>query len=536
LKIYSDKEATAMADSIAISSGHGKYIRGASGSPVPPYLDEVDEARRVVERVAEILRGAGVTVKTFHDNTSHDQSTNLNTIVNWHNKQSRELDVSCHFNAYQTTSKPMGTECLYKTQEALAKKVADGIAGASGLINRGPKYRSDLKFLNSTAKPAILIEVAFVDSREDSDIYHEEFEPICQAIAEAVAGREIEEGPPIEPPEEELPPTEELPSTERPTVAKGDDGPAVVSVQTSLGIKPDGDFGSITDGAVRGYQAAAGLAADGIVGPKTWEALDDLDSRKAMGARLPQKQIDDIVKIAENSAIAKYSWRDRGVAPKGYTAGIALCFALAATRFAEGHPTAVMIAQADRNDADEDALTWYRAKFKTELGTDNSEDGIDTLRSVFVMLLGLGMRESSGRHCEGRDMSASNVSADTAEAGMHQTSYNIRSFSDQIPLLLKAYWANPNGFLPTFDNGVSPKGDELANFGSGDGAKHQFLSKFAPAYHAYVTAIGMRFGRQHWGPINRSEVEIREEANAMLLDVQHYLSEDAVGPNMIAEK
>jgi hypothetical protein len=32
-----------MASKICISSGHGKYIRGASG-----YLDEVDEARRVV--------------------------------------------------------------------------------------------------------------------------------------------------------------------------------------------------------------------------------------------------------------------------------------------------------------------------------------------------------------------------------------------------------------------------------------------------------------------------------------------------------
>ena len=95
----------------AISSGHGKYIRGASG-----YLDEVNEARRFVDRVAELLRGAGVAVKTFHDDVSHSQSENLNRITNWHNSQSRELDVSVHFNAYQTTSKPMGTECLYVTQ------------------------------------------------------------------------------------------------------------------------------------------------------------------------------------------------------------------------------------------------------------------------------------------------------------------------------------------------------------------------------------------------------------------------------------
>ena len=115
---------------------------------------------------------------------------------------------------------------------------------------------------------------------------------------------------------------------------------------------------------------------------------------------------------------------------------------------------------------------------------------------------------------------------------MHQTSYNIRSFSDQIPLLLKAYWANPNGFLPTFRNGASPERvTSLPTSARAMVPSTSFLSKFAPAYHAYVTAIGMRFGRQHWGPINRSEVEIRPEANDMLLEVQHYLQR-LIGPNM----
>ena len=39
---------------IVISSGHGKHIRGASC-----YIDEVDEARRVVEAVARNLRALG---------------------------------------------------------------------------------------------------------------------------------------------------------------------------------------------------------------------------------------------------------------------------------------------------------------------------------------------------------------------------------------------------------------------------------------------------------------------------------------------
>ena len=49
--------------------------------------------------------------------------------------------------------------------------------------------------------------------------------------------------------------------------------------------------------------------------------------------------------------------------PKGYTAGIALCFGLAATRLMQGHPIATTAAQADRNLADYDALSWYRDEF-----------------------------------------------------------------------------------------------------------------------------------------------------------------------------
>ena len=81
-----------------------------------------------------------------------------------------------------------------------------------------------------------------------------------------------------------------------------------------------------------------------------------------------------------------------------------------------------------------------------------------------------------------------------------------------------------------FQDGVKPDADDLGNFGSGDGAKYQFLSKFAPAFHAFVTAVGLRYlggGEGHWGPIRRREVEILAAANDMLLDVQHYLSEGA---------
>jgi len=178
--------------SIVISSGHGLKVRGAHG-----VLDEVDEARLVVDQLGIELERRGVKVDTFHDNTSTSQNQNLNTIVNYHNSRDRDLDVSVHFNAYEQVSKPMGTEVLYVTQTALAADVSTAIADC-GFIDRGAKKRTDLFFLNNTNKPAILIEVCFVDSEADADIYGEQFNAICSAIADVLGGslEEVEELPP----------------------------------------------------------------------------------------------------------------------------------------------------------------------------------------------------------------------------------------------------------------------------------------------------------------------------------------------------
>jgi N-acetylmuramoyl-L-alanine amidase len=164
---------------IVMSSGHGEIVRGASG-----YLDEVDEARKVVEQLAINLDSLNINVITFHDNVSTTQSENLNRIVDFHNSQNRDLDVSVHFNAYQTTDKPMGTEVLYLTQVDLAGEISQAISKAARLPNRGAKKRSDLYFLNNTEQPALLIEVCFVDSSADANSYKTHFQAICKAIAD----------------------------------------------------------------------------------------------------------------------------------------------------------------------------------------------------------------------------------------------------------------------------------------------------------------------------------------------------------------
>lgn len=177
---------------IVISSGHGKYIRGASGDPVPPQLDEVDEARLVVEAVATYLRKMGVNVVTFHDDTSEDQDTNLKTIVSFHNSQPpHDYDVSVHFNAYDHSAH--GTEVLYATQSELAEDLAEAISLAGDFVNRGPKYRDDLYVLDHFEAPAVLIETCFCDNDEDAENYHINFDEICVAIAEVLSGEQYEE-------------------------------------------------------------------------------------------------------------------------------------------------------------------------------------------------------------------------------------------------------------------------------------------------------------------------------------------------------
>ena len=190
---------------VVISSGHGKYIRGAAG-PEPWGLDEVDEARRVVNRSADIMYGLGVSVTTFHDDVSNDQDENLKRIVDFHNNQgSHDLDVSVHFNyadfnGSNQTSNPVGCEVFYESNAGMeyADEIVDAICESSGLINRGPKD-GNLYFLSNTAETAVLIEVCFVNSKADVNTYHAKFEDICTAIAASISGSDVVPVPEPEP-------------------------------------------------------------------------------------------------------------------------------------------------------------------------------------------------------------------------------------------------------------------------------------------------------------------------------------------------
>jgi N-acetylmuramoyl-L-alanine amidase len=164
---------------IAISSGHGAKVSGANY-----YINEVDEARRVVSALAEALREHGHEVTEIHDDTSDTQDENLDWLVSEHNATDRDLDLSIHFNSAdpQPVEGFIGTECFYQTQTELAAKISAAISDSLGIPDRGAKYGS-FYWLSHTNRPACLVEVCFVMARGDVDAYEDRFEQMIEAVA-----------------------------------------------------------------------------------------------------------------------------------------------------------------------------------------------------------------------------------------------------------------------------------------------------------------------------------------------------------------
>lgn len=172
-----------MYNQINISSGHSINCQGASD-----IINEVREARKLVDRIYEMCKSIGVEVYKYHD-TASSSSQNLANIVNWHNQFKDGVDVSIHFNAYKHTTNPMGVEVCYYSQKEIANNVSKSISEATGLKNRGGKERKNLYFLKHTSKPSILIEVCFCDSQADVDIYKTNFDKIASSIIKAITGK-----------------------------------------------------------------------------------------------------------------------------------------------------------------------------------------------------------------------------------------------------------------------------------------------------------------------------------------------------------
>ena len=169
-----------------VHGGHSLKCRGASG-----LLDEVNEDRKVKNKVIELLRANGHTVYDCTDDNGKDQNSNLKAIVNKCNDHKVDLDVSIHLNAGGGT----GTEVYVYSDNSKAKdeaeRIAKNISNTLGIRNRGVKTSTKLYVLRKTNSPALLVECCFVDNATDKA--HWNVEKCAKAIVEGILNKSVNE-------------------------------------------------------------------------------------------------------------------------------------------------------------------------------------------------------------------------------------------------------------------------------------------------------------------------------------------------------
>lgn len=168
-----------------IHGGHSLYCRGAS-----KHLDEVNEDRKVKDKVIALLRAEGHTVYDCTDDDGRTQQQNLSNIVKKCNEHSVALDVSIHLNAGGGTG--VEVENYDNRTKVISDRICANISSALGIKNRGTKYMPNLYVLSNTKSLAILIECCFVDNM--TDYYAWNVDKCAKAIVEGILGRTIKVG------------------------------------------------------------------------------------------------------------------------------------------------------------------------------------------------------------------------------------------------------------------------------------------------------------------------------------------------------
>lgn len=243
-------------------------------------------------------------------------------------------------------------------------------------------------------------------------------------------------------------------------------------------------------------------------------------------------------KIAAQSECAAHKWGNgRGAAPRSYIEGVTLVFARAVCQ-PQRADVQVVSSPMDTSPHNDDALAVYQAKFRAA-DMRNDTAGVNTLRHSYALLIGLGMMESSGKYCEGRDVSQCFAKADSAEAGLFQTLYGAHHFSTSLVGLFQSYSADQSRcLLEVFQGSITCKIMKSHNpkcpsatsdvAGSGSGADWQRLTKTCPAF---ATEYGAVVLRKHGGlqgefnPIRKQQAELRPECDSMLRTVQTYVEQ-----------
>ena len=168
--------------SIMLDAGHGGTDPGA----VYNGRREKDDTLRLVLAIGQILQNRGVDVE--YTRTTDIYETPFQKAMEA-NEAGVDYFVSIHRNSFEQDNIVSGVESLVYDLSGIKYRMAENINAnleTVGFVNLGVKARPNLVVLKRTKMPAVLVEVGFLNSNTDNQLYDENFDDIALAIADGI--------------------------------------------------------------------------------------------------------------------------------------------------------------------------------------------------------------------------------------------------------------------------------------------------------------------------------------------------------------
>ena len=167
---------------IVLDAGHG----GANPGAVYQGRQEKDDVLALTLAVGRILENRGVDV--YYTRTTDIYESPTQKAMEG-NQTGADYFISIHRNSSPYPNQYSGVESLVYNRYGAAAHMADNInqqLEAVGFLNQGVNQRTDLVVLNRTQMPAVLVEVGFINTDADNQLFDERFDDIAQAIADGI--------------------------------------------------------------------------------------------------------------------------------------------------------------------------------------------------------------------------------------------------------------------------------------------------------------------------------------------------------------
>ena len=167
---------------IALDAGHG----GANPGAVYQGRQEKDDALALTLAVGRILEDRGVDV--YYTRTTDIYESPTQKAMEG-NQVGADYFVSIHRNSSPYPNQYSGIESLVYNRYGDAAQMAYNINSqleAVGFLNQGVNERTNLVVLNRTQMPSVLVEVGFINTDADNQLFDTRFNDIAQAIADGI--------------------------------------------------------------------------------------------------------------------------------------------------------------------------------------------------------------------------------------------------------------------------------------------------------------------------------------------------------------